>query len=293
MQKMHLTIQRDRSAAEWGDRLREAQRHLYAAQSCNAYGRQDVYRYLLKAERTLDELEPKGLERIRGRILLRSSWMTLLVDPDRGGRLLELSDKVAERNLLDGLPGGCVEHAFSLETQVQSRARGKAKELSDFPAGRYQARVDRVRGAVRATLSRQGWIRLDGGQRRLKIHKGIALSTKERRVVLTHRLVNGSTNHLHFLFGCELPLNLKDAHVNRTGEAPGVEQFAVVDPAARLQVSWSFSRPARLWFFPLETGTGPSRSYQGVSLTGIWPVRLRPRGSWQVRWEVSVGAPDG
>ncbi len=204
---------------------------------------------------------------------------------------MRFSDKVAKKNLL-GVKE-CVEHAFSLGTQVVSFARSEAKDLSDFPSGCYLARVDRAQGYHRASLSRQGWVRLNGVRRPVKMRKTVTLPSRGRKVLFTQQLSNPSASPISFLFASELNLNLKDAHVNRTGEAPGVQRFAVVDPAARLQVSWVFSRPARLWYFPLERGSGPDRVFEGVSLTGVWPVRLRPRGSWRVRWEVGVGVPDG
>ena len=223
-------------------------------------------------------------------IQLRSKWITLLLEPKEGGRLLKFSDKVAKRNLL-GVKG-CVEHAFSPVTQVVSFARSEAKELSDFPSGCYLARVDQSQGYHRASLSRQGWVRLNGVRRPVKMTKTVTLLTRGRKVLFTQQLQNPSARSISFLFASELNLNLKDAHVNRTGEAPGVQRFAVVDPAARLQVSWAFSRPARLWHFPLEKGSGANRVFEGMSLTSVWPVQICPRGSWQVRWEVAVGAPD-
>ena len=103
------------------------------------------------------------------------------------------------------------------------------------------------------------------------------------------RLKNRSTRRATFLFGSEQVLSLKDAHVNRVGEADGIRRFSVVDPAARLEVSWAFSRPARLWHFPLESVRGEERVYQGICLVWLWPVTLEPGRSWAVRWELSVG----
>ena len=71
------------------------------------------------------------------------------------------------------------------------------------------------------------------------------------------------------------------------------QELAVLDPAARLQVSWIFDRPARLWHFPLEAGSGAQRLYQGVKLTGLWPVKLPSHRSWAVRWELKIEEPGG
>ena len=133
--------------------------------------------------------------------------MRLLLDPDRGGRLVEFSDPVVGRNLL-GTQGG-VERVFAPGTQVAAFARAKAKDPSDFQTGRYQTRLTKGKGALQARLNRQGWIRLNGVRRPVQVDKEVALSPRGKKVLFTHRLHNGSKNRLSFLFGYELVLNLR------------------------------------------------------------------------------------
>ena len=214
-------------------------------------------------------------------ILLRSKELTLLLDSKQGGRLLELSDQRAHRNLLRS---GWVDHLFAPSATLRDFLLGRARELENL-SGAYDARVREGKGSVQAVLDRVTPV--------LKVRKTAALSSGGRRVLFTHRLANASGRPMKFLFASELVFNLKDAHVNRLGEAPGVQRFAVLDPAARLRVSLAFGRPARLWHFPLETGSGARRVYQGVKLAGVWPVSLPARGSWQLKWELNVEEPGG
>ena len=220
------------------------------------------------------------------RVLLRSKALTLLLDPRRGGRLLELNDKRAERNLLGA---GWTDHLWDLRACVREFERGRTRELSDLPLGPYSVRVKEAGGFVRAELSRQARL----GKAALRVAKEVTLPARGRRALFAHRLTNDSNVPLEFLFASEFTLSLKDAHVNRVGDAPGVRRFAVLDPAAGLNVAWVFSRPARLWYFPLESGSGRRRVYHGVKLTGVWPVKLAPRQSWAVRWEWKVEEPGG
>ncbi len=215
------------------------------------------------------------------RILLRSKELTLLLDSRQGGRLLELSDRRAQRNLLHS---GWMDHLFAPSATVKEFSQGRARELTDL-GGAYGCRVLERGGSVRAVLERATPV--------VKVRKEAALSSAGRRVVFTHRLTNTSGRPMKLLFASELLFNLKDAHVNRLGEAPGVRRFAVLDPAARLRVSLAFGRPARLWHFPLESGSGAERVYRGVKLAGVWPVSLPARGLWQLKWELSVEEPDG
>lgn len=279
--------------------LLEAQGHLYAAQSSHAQGRrapagfplqhlrQEVYQHLLRAERTLD-LSGSPAGRGRRGIPLVSRDLTLLVDPGRGGQVVELSDKVAARNLLDG-QAGLRDHLFPAGAGLESFLRGDAPEARGFAGGRYRGRLKRSRSSVQAVLSRRGALPAPGDGA-VSYTKSVEISSSGRRVRVRQHL-RGGARRQRFLFATEIGLGLKDAHVNRIGEAAGIRRFAVVDPAARLQVSWSFSRPARLWHFPVESGAGLHRVYQGVRLTWLWPVELGPRRCWEVRWEMTMGSP--
>lgn len=227
--------------------------------------------------------------------------MALLIDPLHGGQIVKLSDKESRRNLLDtrtgpaGAPGRAllVDHLFSGETGLGAFARDEAAEFGDFSGGRYECRLTRSSRSLRADLSRKGISRMGESRLPVTYSKSIELPSAGRLLRVRQALKNSSSRPQAFLFATEMNLGLKDAHVNRTGEAAGIRRFEVVDPSAGLRVSWSLGKPARLWHFPLETGVGMERIYQGVRLAWVWPVQLAPRRSWEVRWEMSIGAPDG
>lgn len=122
--------------------------------------------------------------------------------------------------------------------------------------------------------------------------KSVTISRSGETLQFTHRLQNRTARSLSFRYGPESQWKLKDAHVNRVGETPALKNFSVVDPAARLEVAWRFSRPARIWHFPREDRTRSERVYLGVSITPLWNVRLAAHGRWSVRWTVTIGEPD-
>lgn len=152
------------------------------------------------------------------------------------------------------------EGAFSWGTSVNDLYRRRARPMNDLPL--------EVKKAVRKS----------GGRKNLKIH---------------YRLTNTSSRRLKFLFATQTTLPLKDAHVNRVGQAQGILRFAVVDPMRRLQVSWVLSKAAHLWYFPLESGRGMRRLYHGVSLSYLWPLTLSAGDSWEVTYRMKVAPPDG
>ena len=288
--------------------LRQAQQHLYAAQLAGGCGRwkpghgsprkslrRDLYRHLLRAERSLDEIKGRQvrLERsgLRGGIWLRSPDLTLLVDASRG-QLLELSDKAAECNLLDAPRGGWVDHLLGVEATVKSFQKGKAPDLERPRKARlWRARVS---PNLQMTLTRRTHVGAGPDAATVEQKKSVTLPSRGRKLSFTHQIRNTSKGPLSLLYACELNLNLKDVHVNRLGEVSGLRRFSVLDPALRLEVSWDFSEPARIWYFPLETETPPrERVYQGVRLTFVWPVRLVSGRTWSLRWRMAIQGADG
>lgn len=292
------------------DGVRAAQARLYAAQSRDAGAREvvagaplrtlrrAVYRSLLQAERALDESRGPSpfVEGWVGasRILLRSGEMTLRVDLKADACLAELSDKAAGRNLVDtrvkrsGPSGSAswVDHLLPAAADVRAFAVGKWRK----PARRrWQGRLEKTGRQVRAVLTRRA--------SNIALEKSVTLPRSGRTLEFTHRLRNLSGKPLSFCYGTEFNWNLKDAHVNRVGETPGLTRFSLVDPAARLELSWAFDRLTRLWYFPREVALrdlprGQERTYEGVSVTPAWNVSLPARGRWETRWTLTLGEPD-
>lgn len=215
------------------------------------------------------------------------------VNLEKGAWLAELSDKASGRKLVDtgnrrggaaGLPGW-VDHLLPAGCDVRAFAGGKVREAVKWERLPWRERTERSSRRVRAIFSSRS--------PELELEKSVTFSRTGRTLQFTQGLHNRMTRPVSFRYGTEFNWNLKDAHVNRLGETPSLKRFSVVDPAARLQISWLFSRPARLMYFPRETkGALEKRVYQGVSVTQLWNVSLAPRGRWSVRWTLTVGEPD-
>ena len=145
-------------------------------------------------------------------------------------------------------------------------------------------------------MSRRGQVAVEGESSPLTVTKKISIRRDSRWIEAAYRITNPTDRPLEFLFGVEWNIGLKDAQVNRIGEADAIRRFDVVDPAQRIRVSWAFSRDSRLWYFPIETVSdserGVERTYQGASLTYLWPVKLSPRSSWGVNGEFCMESAD-
>lgn len=215
------------------------------------------------------------------------------VNLEKGAWLTELSDKVSGRKLVDartrrggaaGLPGW-VDHLLPAGCGVRAFADGKVREAVKWERFPWRERTEQSSRQVRAVFSSRS--------PELEIEKSVTFSRTGRTLQFTQGLRNRTARPVSFWYGTEFNWNLKDAHVNRIGETPALKRFSVVDPLARLQISWLFSRPARLWHFPREARSArEERVYQGVSVTSLWNLSLAPRGSWSARWSLTVGEAD-
>lgn len=301
--------------------FRQAHRHFYSAEvlrrRLEAAGtapperdllRRETFRHLLRAERSLDETEGAAVcrgESLRreGKLVLRSPDISLAIDLRRGARWTEWSDKAAGANLSDfhspGSPRGTeVVHGLAAGTEIGDFMRGRFKTVGNFSQARMSCQMRGRRGGwLEAAFSRRVPVRFGvGPAARLDFLKTVRLKAGQREAILSWS-VSGRAE-ADFLFGVEWTLRLKDAHVNRVGSACGVRRFSVVDPVRRVEVSWAFSRPARLWHFPVEgvwgSGGRIGRTYEGVCLIFLWPVRFSggTSGRWRALCEVKLGSPD-
>jgi len=184
-----------------------------------------------------------------------------------------------------------VDHVLDSKSTLSDFSKGMVEEIGDFLEGPYEGRVGPSDEGVKAVLTRKGSIR-GAGSFSLAITKKVHVPRRGRRVVFEYRLSNVSNGSLRFLFGSELNLGLKDAHLNRPGEVHGMRQFSLLDPHVPLRAGWTFRRAARIWYFPVETVSdseqGMERTYQGLSLTFLWLVTLPPGRSWVSGWEMTL-----
>ena len=92
--------------------------------------------------------------------------------------------------------------------------------------------------------------------------------------------------------GLEFNLSLRDdRYLGQAQQYHRITRFTVEEPGIGLSVTLSLDRPATLMHFPIETVSeseaGLERTYQGLCLIWLWPVRPG-QGRWtgQLRWSV-------
>jgi len=182
------------------------------------------------------------------------------------------------------------DHFLPPETSLDELVRSSYHELGDFADGPYaaQAREDGERVVV--VLERSGEV----AGVSLRLEKEVALAAGGSEVSVTWRLANGGPSAdgpIDCLFASQWNLALAAADTMIAGEAPGrplgepqtierVRAFSLEGHYPPLRLRAELSQPGRLWSYPIEavsnSEAGFERTYQGVCVMLLWPLRLAP-----------------
>ena len=124
-----------------------------------------------------------------------------------------------------------------------------------------------------------------------RLEKEVALAAGGSEVSVTWRLANGGDSLVDCLFASEWNLAFHAADTIAVGEAPAqslgaahtndtVRAFTLEGHYPPVRLRAALTQPAALWSYPIEAVSnsegGFERTYQGVCLMLLWPLRLAP-----------------
>ncbi|MFH0771375.1 MAG: alpha-amylase/4-alpha-glucanotransferase domain-containing protein [Candidatus Omnitrophota bacterium] len=182
-----------------------------------------------------------------------------------------------------------LDHFFDGETTVKDYTSSSFREAGDFLRSGYDFSLKKPAKTndVILRLARDGNC-LDkfGENHKIRIVKTIYVKAIGSAFEMEYEISNLGSMDFNSLFGAEFNYSLKDPHLNRAGEAQGLRNISVNDQWYGLFVDFEFSKPASMWYFPVETvsdsESGLERTYQELSLLFNWNLRLAPNESWKV-----------
>jgi alpha-amylase len=182
------------------------------------------------------------------------------------------------------------DHIFPVDTDLDSLQKATHQEWGDFIDQPYQllGQPSQEEGRAEAGLIRQGNIWAPGGPLPLSLEKKFSLGPGPH-LEISYFLEAPQPEIPALYFGVELNFSfLSGDDSGKRLELAGGEVFGLDKPAQAQDVSGlslanhsdgfkvglTFSEPARIWCFPVETvsqsESGLERTYQGSSLTLIW-----------------------
>lgn len=211
---------------------------------------------------------------------------------------------------------GFLDHFLAPGGGPEAFARGEVGELGDFVNQAYDVVLDAAeaaRGSARSVvvrLVRDGHVWMGDAHASVRAEKTLAIPAGRETLEVTYRVSNrsGLTVAADFAVETNWGTTGPDATVvagadsYRVGGArriPDASAFTLRDETWRLAVSATVEspQPPDLWVMPIEvvsaSEAGFERTFQGVSLLTVWPLRLVPGAVWEARltYEIRSLAP--
>jgi alpha-amylase len=209
-----------------------------------------------------------------------------------------------------------VDHLLAAGAEPQAFARGEAAEVGAFAGRPYRAAIGRAgRRGVAVRLSREGTVEVGGTAVAVRVQKTLTVPAGATALEAAYEVTNAGAAAVVADFAVETcwATTGPDALVvpiagAGTGGAPGAGEpspagqarqcddasgFALTDPLwrATATVDTAGARP-RLWVAPIEvvsaSEAGFVRTFQGVSLILVWPLRLEAGARWTARLSFSI-----
>ncbi len=199
-----------------------------------------------------------------------------------------------------------LDHFLASGGGPEAFARGEVGELGDFVNQAYDVVLGPGEGAPGSTRSvvvglvRDGYVWIGDAHAPIRVEKTLAIPAGRETLEVTYRVSNrsGLTVAADLAVETNWGTTGPDATVvagadsYRVGGArriPDASAFTLRDETWRLAVSATVEspQPPDLWVMPIEvvsaSEAGFERTFQGVSLLTVWPLRLVPGAAWEAR----------
>lgn len=182
-----------------------------------------------------------------------------------------------------------LDHLLPADCSLDDYAAGRCQPLAEVTAHPCQYEVKEHKDKVEVSLSRQAALRApaeDASGPVIKIGKTITFHRDQDHWDAEYILENLSDQTVTFGWASEFNFSFQDNFWNSRGEVHG-SRLELVNDQEKFKVGLSFSHPARIWRFPVETvaqsESGVERVYQSSVVAPFWRVKLPARGRWQVK----------
>ncbi|NIM50477.1 MAG: DUF1926 domain-containing protein [Armatimonadetes bacterium] len=222
-----------------------------------------------------------------------------LADSEQGRQLLPLRyDWYSRRALID--------HFFRDDTTLDSFAMCEYGEQGDFVNQPYQIETAKREGAAEIVLRREGGAWAEGEFQPVTVTKRLRLVEESPRIDIEYEVMHAASGPLPLWFGCESNFVFSAGSAegryyrfNGSGNMPpldsmevrdGTNAVALVDEWLGCRATLRFPEATEIWTFPLLTVSqgleGPTRAYQGSSVTAHWRLRLGPHEPWHTKMSI-------
>ncbi len=189
-----------------------------------------------------------------------------------------------------------IDHFFPAGLTLEKFADASYRECGDFVNAPYRLASRKNQGAVlEANLEREGKVKIEQGTVPFSVAKIIRVSHRQPVIELIYTLKTDELTRAEILFGVEMNFALlagdapdryyfcrnRKIWPNRLvsrGEIPEETHFGLADEYSGFRIEMESSRPAKIWYLPVETVSlsegGFERVYQSSSVIWLFPIEL-------------------
>ncbi len=267
--------------------------------------RHAIYENLLKSQSIIYKPSSKPLVSIedfdfdsKDEVIIESDKNYFIFSPSYGGSIVEFSSKIKAVNyssvmsrvresyhmkeirdingrLINKIDGELyydwherrmlLDHFVMPDTDLQSFSKALYPEQGDFIPQEYEFSVNVFNGGAEVRLYRKGTVWYDEFPFSVMVDKLVKIS-QEDGFDVDYKIRNLSERSQRFVFICELVFGFSSKDVADIKEVNEVSEY-IFNDEVRGRVKISFSKPLKLWVFPIMTLSnseyGVEKTYQG------------------------------
>jgi len=204
---------------------------------------------------------------------------------------------------------GSLLDRFFLEGSLEEERRARLLDVGDFADRPYEVRSEAGLYQAEVFLWHEGSLNMPSGERKVRLEKALKVPKDGTKFEVEYSLSNKEATPLEVHFGIEFNFGmlagdtrdryyefpgaaLEDRRLVSEGEVECSPGFQVVDEWAKFKVVLSWSLPATVWRYPVETVSqseaGFERLYQCSAILPHWNLSVKPGGSWDLHLRVGV-----
>ena len=219
-------------------------------------------------------------------------------------RVIYKQDGLDQRLQYDRWPRkSLLDHFYDDQVSLDAIADGDARELGDFVAGHYEAKLRRNPDRIQVQLSRTGVV----DQSQIRITKGITMQAGSGTLEIAYLLEDLPPDRtLHFAVEMNfagLPAGADDRYFHQ-GEGAKLgpletrldlcdaTDLGMVDHWLGIDVRLSANRPTNIWTYPVETVSqsegGFELVHQSVVMLPHWRVQGDSDGRWSLEMKLDI-----
>jgi hypothetical protein len=247
-------------------------------------------------------------------IVLSNRPLMVCIDHRDGGQVFELDYRIRRMNFFAGynprthspprvIVAGksftsFVDHFLEEKCQRADFMGQTMRRRDEFTEGQFEYKVKKTSSGVKAVLSRQCAVNVDGKNYPLGVEKVFGLENDEAALSFVYQLSNHSLTSYSFRFAVELTFALPGAVSQEAYIACGeqilralarssltlenVTKWTLHDSRAGASVHFVLQKPVDVWIFPALRGADAECGYQGTTLVVSSPVSLGENAAWSL-----------